>query len=687
MKFTTFFISALLLTAFESYACGPFYADIPTPDYFNISSPDKSREQNERAENIRLWQQLTSTRIPARDIEEVVYGDNITLYHYYDWDEPETPSNHTNLFVNYIQNTGDYEIIDFLRAAKSLEKRRKERNSPWYYPGKRSYDDNHDFSDVVEYCKKYNGTRLADRYGLQTVRALFADGNYADCIDYYTAAMDTLPDSNLFKRMARRYVAGCWSRLGNKASADSVFAAAGDIWSITDSVRVETMARLNPNAPALIAYVSYVSDDSARMAAMVPVAERLLRQPGTKFKGDWEHALAYFYGEHADNEAEARRHIKRAQNLPFSSDELRDQARLYRMKYDGKNGNMATLLPDLQWLASKVGVMGSDNNLWRRYTQNIIMWDWIPSLLKRGDHATAILLSNFAENFTRRDSRVTVSDYYYGWRYPEVSLTFPQLRRSSKYFNDYDYAGLSFQLMNSLSSSQLITARNNMLGGGALYAFLRPYARPDADYYNELIGTIALREENYPRAISYLSSVSETYQRTLNVYKVGCLSRDPFSPDRRKINPHNAKLNFARKMRDYKTAMTSAPTADARGLAALMYAMGAYNSTANCWALKYYWQGIPETLFMANTSSAWYYDEDEEDDNAYAFLDKYYFDICDTEKYNADIEAAIAMMTTDEARAQAQYILGNLKTVMKRYPDTAVAKTIRTSCDRWRHWL
>ena len=680
MKFSTFFISALLLTAIQSYACGPFYDDIPTPDYFSIPSPDNTRARNERAENIRLWQKLTSPLIPASHIEEAIYGD---LFCDYDYLLDEPPAN-KNLFVSYLLNTGDDEIIEFIRTAKDLEARRQERNSPWYYPSERTYsDDNGDFSDIVVFCRKYKGSRLSDRYGLQAVRALFADGNYADCIDYYSASMDTLPDNNLFKRMARRYVAGCWSRLGDKSRADSVFASVGDIWSITESARVELMASLNPNAPELIAYVSYSSDDPERMRAVVPVVEKLLKQPTTKFKGDWEHALAYYYGEYTVDEAEARRHINRARSQSFSSDRLREQARLYRMKFDGRSGNMSSLLPDLQWLASKINVMGSDNHEWERYAQNIIMCDWIPGLMKRGDHATAILLCNFAENIKRRDTRMTI-DYFderpYG---PSISVTLPQMRRSTEFFNRYDYSSLSFQLMNSLSSGQLIAARSNMFAGGELYAYLRKYARTDADYYNELIGTIALREENYPRAISYLSSVSEPYQRTLNVYKHGYLGRNPFAISTTKCNPHNAKLNFARKMRDYKAAMTNAPTADARGLAALMYAIGNYNSTDGCWALKYYWNGIPVSLFMAHTTNWW----TDDYDNEYAYLDKYYDDQFDTDKYKADIAAALAMLTTDEARAQAQYILGNLKTVMKRYPDTATAQTIRTSCDHWRQWL
>ena len=45
------------------------------------------------------------------------------------------------------------------------------------------------------------------------------------------------------------------------------------------------------------------------------------------------------------------------------------------------------------------------------------------------------------------------------------------------------------------------------------------------------------------------------------------------------------------------------------------------------------------------------------------------------------------MFRSDEERAKAEYFLGNLKSVVRRYPDTQMAEYVRTSCDRWRNWL
>ena len=55
--------------------------------------------------------------------------------------------------------------------------------------------------------------------------------------------------------------------------------------------------------------------------------------------------------------------------------------------------------------------------------------------------------------------------------------------------------------------------------------------------------------------------------------------------------------------------------------------------------------------------------------------------------FNREVKAAMAMLTTDAARAEAEYILFHLKTIVARYPDTPTAHAVKSSCDRWRLWL
>lgn len=665
-------------------------------------------EDYEREENLRLWQSLTSERIPLADIEEAVYHDSCERFYDRagDYGKPETE----NLFYVYLNNTGDSEIVDFLEIAKSLEGRRRDMLSPWYYPQDRNSDgEAGDFSDIIERCKSYGGVRLKDRYALQISRALFASHRYADCIEYCDSAFADIPDSNLMKRMAQRYVAGCWSSLGEARRADSLFAKTGDMWSITQSDPVELMARMNPDAPQLTEYVRSKASDTVFMRKMIPVAEKILERRGGRNKGDWRFLLAYVHGEFNRNAPLARKEIYRAMRQPFSSCELKDLARAYKMKLDGQAGDSRNLLSDLKWLESKTDVLNPDAGEWIRRCGNIIYVDWIPRLWEKRDYSTAILLCGYAENFAPSEQKYAVWDIgvtEYWWK-PSRTASIHEIRNSENGDNLIDYGCLSFQMMGSLSSAQLAAAYGHILTDRPLYNFLRRKARTDRDYYNELIGTLALREENYGRAADYLSRVSEHYLKTMNVDKYGYLSRDPFVPYPSRWEPHTcydgeiyeyeisavyhrpvsrpaAKLDFARKMQAYKRTMNHGRSADERGLARLMYAIGRRNSFEECWALTQYWRGWSVGLFYPSLQY-W-----EEKLSGYGFL--YDYDRTTGHKttegiYEKEVAASLAMLATDEARAKANYILGNLKTVVKRYGNTSTARYVRTSCDNWKSWL
>lgn len=671
-------INILLLgTILPAMACGPFAPIIPTPEFFALSGPHKTMSDYDRNENLRLWQAITSSRIPLRDIEEAVYHDSYVRFEDCTGYRPDRTS---NLFYIYLNNTADEEVQEFLRTAKMLEERRNETLSPWYYPSSRnSTRETGDFDDIINLCNSYDGTRLKDRYALQAVRALFASRQYDRCIEYYDSAFCKFPSRNLMKRMVQRYVAGCWSRLGDTRRADSIFAVSGDIWSITGDDPVKYMARHNPSAPQLIEYIRDNAADTAFMKSVMPVAERLLKKSSTCYKGDWEFLLAYCNNEFYGKTAVALNHIYRALRHKFSTDELKDLARAYKMKLDAQSGGLGSLLYDLKWIETKTGVFNPDADEWIRRTRNIIYVDWVPRLWRENDFSTAILLCAYADNlelFNEQD--------------PDC----------------IDYSSLSFQLMGSLSSSQLASVHRQVKSDSPLYNFLRRLARTDDDYYNELIGTLALREENYDRAISSLSRVSASYQLSMNIVKGRYLSRDPFTayPTRWNVSPYydveyesiaaghpqqsqiNAKLDFARRMRSYRRTMKHGHTSDERGLARLMYAIGLRNSFEECWALTQYWRGSCTGIFYP----ALQYWDDDFADSRYAFLYDYEKSIGHKhteEVYNREVAAATAMLKTDEARAKAAYILGNLKTVIRHYPSTSTAAFLKTSCDNWHSWL
>lgn len=716
MKSTKFFqfLSSLILIvvcAIESYACGPYSPIIPTPEFFELSGSHKSMSEYEREENLRLWQSLTSDRIPLADIEKVVYRDSPSRFYDYTGYKPAKTE---NLFYIYLNNSCDSEITDLLGTAKDLEERWRKIRSPWYYPRKRDHTgETGDFHDIIERCKAYNGKRLKDRYALQVTRALFASRDYAGCIEYADSAFADIPDSNLMKRMAQRYAAGCWSRFGDKNRADSIFARAGDIWSLSVENPVKYMAEINPNTPQLIDYIRSHATDTTFMQGIRPIVNRLLKNNKVACRADWNFVMAYIDNEFNNNKSAARQHIHKALKQKFSSEEFESLARAYKMKLDAHSGDISNLLADLKWLERKTDVLNPDAEEWIRRCRNIIYVDWIPILWNKKDYSTAILLCAYADNLAPSEQwheAWTNVGWHVYWS-PTQVLNISDMRESEEYANHIDYGSLSFQMMGSLTSAQLASAYNRILKDAPLYTFLRSKARTDKDYYYELIGTLALREENYNRAITYLSKVSEHYLKTMNIDKGGYLCRNPFTPypsrwetytptyagaepwefesqamrHANKSNP-NAKLNFARRMQEYKRQMTYGHTSDERGLARMMYAIGRRNSFEECWALTQYWRGGCTGIFEPDLQ----YWEDDFAQKCYAFLYDYEETVGHKtiEKiYNEELNASLAMLTTDEAKAKAQFILNNLKTIVKYYGNTSIGQYVKTSCDNWQSWL
>lgn len=699
-------VSAMVLPIM---ACGPYNPIIPTPEFFTSKWSGKSKKDFEKKENLLLWQQLTSENIPLSEIEEAVYQDSAEkMLGIIQYSKPLTE----NRFHVFLKIMKDDEILHFLYNAKTLEERRANLNSPWHYPSSRNSEATDDFQDLIDRFKSYKGERLRDRYALQTVRALFASRQYDKCVEYYDSAFAKFPESNLFKRMAMDYVAGCWAHLGNHDTANRYFAKTGNLWSLRVDDPVSYMADINPDNVELLEYLQKCSSDSAKICNLKPVAEKVLKTAKVKNRGDWEFALAYIASEYRNDYKDASRHIRRGLSASFSSEDLRDHAVAYRIKCDAANGTLSTLLSDLKWFEKKIEFLTSDTNEWDRMLRNIVYVHWVPKLWKAGNYSTAILLCGYADNLFRSRQRHPQWDNSSSYLCFDAvySMALSEIHCSEQYDSPNDYSNLSFQLMGSLQSSQLIDVYRQMAADTPLFSFLKRYARTDKDYIYELIGTLALREENYERAMKYFASVSENYQKTMNIYKDGYLKRNPFVayPTRweshtygnttweyeygcsnknceQAYNPCHAKLVFASKMYGYQQDMKNGKSSDERGLARLRYAIGRHNSFEECWALTQYWRGscIPSLFYP--TLQYW-----EEKSNSYCFLYDYEETVGHKkteELYQNECKEAMAMLQSDEARAEAEYLFRNVRTIIKHYPNTSTAKVVRTSCDNWHSWL
>ncbi len=706
MKSIRFILSLVSFTIsgiFTASACGPYYTSIPTPCFYfhgeGISIADEYR-----AINIRLWQNLTSPTIPDDDIEEAVYRYTFEQLRNVFYSGKKASDGNT--FVSYIQNTNDDEIADFLMLAKDLEERRILHNSPWYYPADPDQAAEVGYKDIIDGCRQYSGTRLADRYALQLVRALFASNKYDECITEYEKHLKQLPAGNIFRRMALGYVAGCWSRLGDTDKANEYFAETGDFESLCCQNPLIFMATRNPDAPTFWSKIGTIvaTNDSNAVRKLLPMVRQIVTSGKSKYNGDWLFLEAYIEGEYNGNHTAAARLMAKALQSDFSNATNKDYARAYRMATDAMCLNTSTLLTDLLWIEQKISLTNPDAKHWNRLMQNIIQMRWVPQLMEHGNHTLAVLLAGYSDNYFLSKQKVVIyaDNDLYSLRWTSEPIA--AARKNPNWYNNVDYSNLSFQLMYAMTGDQLATVKSHIGGGDELQQHLEKYARIDNDYLNELIGTIYLREQHYDKAVTYLSKVSVTYQRLTNIYKGNYLKKDmffaysdmPHDPNagtsllnsqvgNTAHNQDNAKLYFARQMRDYKKTMTNSSNPGKRAMATFYYAVGLRNSFEKCWALTQYYRGcIPGRFVPSLTDYGW---ED------YEPLAKWFTTYTEEDQaetsatFQATIDNLLATTTDPEALAQIHLQLRNLITIARRYPDTAVGKMLATSCDNWHNWL
>ena len=713
MKLTRYIlslVSLLFIGQQSAEACGPYFVSIPTPEIFRISYSGEIIDED-RDENLLLWQKLTSTEIPVSDIEQVVYKFNSTqLFEAFDSNPEEKYLN--NVFICYLNNSSDGEIKEFIQLAKGLEERRREHSSIWYYPSDPDEGECGDYEDLITQIRAYRGTRLADRYGLQLIRALFAAGKNDECINEYENRLSMLPADNLFRRMALNYVAGCWGRIGQTEKANEYFAKASDYSSIKGPDKLAYMAEHNPDAKSFFSEIGNIvaTDDTTKVLGLLPLCHKILNSNKTKYRGDWLYLNAYIEGRFNGNYSKASRLIRKALSNQFAQPQTREYARVYRMITDAYLSNTSTLLDDLKWLETKISLLSPDAKYWNRVMRNIVQMHWVPILMENGDRTLAALLAGYSDNFfLSKEKREILTNFDY-WSTGNPWQSISDVHMNPQWWNNEDYSNLTFQLMYAMTGDQLAAVKSKIGHGGALQRHLERYAHVDDDYLNELIGTIYLREQKYEKAARYLSRVSVDYQRRMNIYKGNYLARDPFfayDTRREVVNPgedyewvwdgrrgntmttkeskDDAKLRFAKKMIELKHTIATTKDRDAKVIAQFDYAVGLRNSFEECWALTQYYRGCIPGMYFPTLDDYGY--------DYYAPLKKWFTYYTDDDQkrvesdYQKSISSILASTTDPETVAQLNLRLRNYKTIARCYPNTSAGLLLATSCDAWKDWI
>jgi hypothetical protein len=285
--------------------------------------------------------------------------------------------------------------------------------------------------------------------------------------------------------------------------------------------------------------------------------------------------------------------------------------------------------------------------------RKIVLGIVVPRMSEAGKTALGLLLANYADNrLIMLVDKVAIQPR---WDEPVKYIALKEYRKS-KYANYYDFSNHYFRILDNAPISSL-TAYESLLKNGSdpLEKFLCQRAYRNDDYLNDLIGTRYLREMKYDEALTYLERISSQYQACLNTSSY--MDLDPFSCTAANYSSTSYKLDFARKMVDYQTLIKICRDPDIVGEALIMKGLGIRSSFTTCWALTHY---------SKSEYNPWYEDK---------------YTVEKLKQADAIIDQGLETIKNIETAARYYRDFHRWKTAVEKYPDTAVAKEIQSSCD------
>ncbi|ROT13863.1 hypothetical protein EEL50_09185 [Muribaculaceae bacterium Isolate-105 (HZI)] len=478
----------MLITAtLPTVACGPYYPENPASiRVFRSCTPDLERQWQEgcrfqdyeKYENCLLWQKITSTDIPLKDIEHVVYDARIN-------DILNFPQGKLagNKFSEWLTKPTHREDLEYLLTAKKIEEIREYMNDPWYYAYEGDEEHMH-LDSLLNQCEEYRGTRHSSRYALQLARLYFAKKDFGACRNLWESKVSSMPQ-NIVTDMIASYAGGAFARGGNRDKAIELFERCQDIgslinlkaWDDTLSTSRYTDRRVReleyifsrfPNSPLLSVklqeyvrnrerFVFNYADWEARGFhdpvyfdtkwvgdSLVAVTDNNFYDELKRFankaiastdcdqKGMWNYALAYLYflDNNFSKSASYLAQAERSEATPF----IKESIRAFRFLFDAHYANNTIeyknkLLRELKWLdecMARDAKLDAANNwqydnkmnypfyFWQDVARRVLLCEACPRIDNAGNPVLALQLANYASNRILQLSPI-YGAYHYGY--------------------------------------------------------------------------------------------------------------------------------------------------------------------------------------------------------------------------------------------------------------------------------
>lgn len=700
MKLKTFTAFALALTAGSAAACGPYWfaptdmvlykmGDAP----FNTSNPALQREQA----GLEAWRQLTGSGISTDDIAQVMR---------YSVRQIEDPNrNSRNPFERWLEQHP--RASQYLSLAKRCEQTREKMCDPWYYPDSEEWWEESSIEQIESEARSHSPAEMQGRYVLLAIRAMMSRHRYEDCVHYWDSVQSEVT-CRAVRDLIEPNLVGCRFHMGDSVAALNDFIRLGDVESTEYCARkmgIDLLDCAGANPELYIFQVildSYLQeldcvlneceqyydyyDEEYKQKILSRCRHRrdqclkVLREHRPRNAAMWLYAAAAMsdaLGEGTqalnlcnralkaaghwalDERTRVLRFHIQARYMPLGKRYdamLRQGTRLLaaltardlnqftsQLCYDYSWDGYQTNKNDVFWDYHKVA-----NYYWKDMLLRIVCGEAVPRLVKAGKTTQALLLSNMAENYLMH------------------------LTHADSLMQRYDNS--TFMLADSLTARQVQQYRDVVAHPrGDFERWLVRWGYNDADYWNELLGTLCLRDMNYSRAINYLSKVSHRYQRSMNIWPY--MKQDPKRYQRVEVvTAIDYKLRYARHMLVAQQTLSRSRDPNARAQAMLQLAVGLENAIGE-WDEDGIWLGSDCWPLLQYKASSYYYSSGQ------AYEKQAKAQLAMAERWYKE---AFSTFTDHELAAKWMVECCLSRTAIERYPHTATARHLLTQCDNLR---
>jgi len=706
-----FILGNLLLTAAQSFACGPFYS---APEDMHIYRLLPYGEElryydpyfdNFKVKNILLWSKQTGFKDTAL-IRDDIYGDLppsqwedcLALEKYGELYPGQYESCGIlvgNPFLQHLIKSHDEDAIRLLYWSKLYESIRDAQRSPWYYCKGISGEEHMELSALADSAMAHIKGKYRDRYIFLAIKSLWAARRFDECICFYAKHKHHLWNT-IFHAPADDYYARCLCEVGRDAEAVEIYLERGDVQSLACvsggslTRMLEMVGNAAPYSPLLVIELQRVlhtlesgyyffdhnlarASDYDNVDTLLPVVLRFANNPKQKNRAIWQYTAACLL-DFIGKPAEGLKHLRSANsNDPFLSQSIRVLRFYLRSKTDPVGDKLERYaIGEVQWMDS---ILCRELEQLTQKERTMLLWcNYSVRCCYMYDAMRRIMLPD----------RVGLC-----YRLAEAGRTTRALQMANLADNRIytleatsmnDFSNAMFLLADEMTARQLERYRQRQLHPqDATDRWFNERGNTGSDYWQDIIGTHYIRERNYTSAVAHLKYVSSAYQRRMNVE----CTFDPFSIDRSQKSSDTTqyKLHFAERMRNLEWRMNHGD-ADSRGLAMLEYSIGLRNSFDRCWELTTYGVNGQEGYrfystkgFKANRTLG--------TPDPRCLMAEHLAVYAPMAFAEADSLQARAFLTlqSDEARAKYEAKLCNFSTVRKRYANTRTAQRLALACD------